>query len=65
VDSRLNGCYLVNSNQYVLVTFTCQQVQNFRRGILVLLKDLEGVIHEHQSIAIIMSVLHDPSSSHY
>jgi len=65
VDSRLVGCYLVSSNHYTFVTLTCQQVQTFRRGILIPLKDLEGAVHEDQNRTVIMSVLHDPSSSHY
>jgi len=63
VDSRLIGCYLINANQYTFVTLTCQQVQAFRRGILIPLKDLEGATHEDQNKAVVMSVLHEPSSS--
>ena len=65
VDSRLIGCYLINSNHYAFVTLTCQQVQTFRRGILIPLKDLEGAVREDQNRAVVMSVLHDLSSSHY
>ena len=65
VDSRLIGCYLVNCNQYAFVTLTCQQVQAFRRGILIPLKDLEGTVQEDRNKAVLMSLLHDPTSSHY
>lgn len=63
VDSRLIGCYLININQYTLVTLTSHRVQAFRRGILIPLKDLEGAVHDDRNKAVVMSVLHEPSSS--
>ena len=65
VDSRLIGCYVVNANQYTYETYTCQQVQAFRRGILIPLKELEGAVSDDQNKAVVMSVLHEPGSSLY
>ena len=65
VDSRLIGCYIVNTNHCTFVTLTCQHVQAFRRGMLIPMKVLEGAVHDDQNEAIVMSMLHEPSSSIY
>ena len=65
VDSRLIGCYLVNINQYTFVTLACQQVQAFRRGMLIPLQDLEGASRADQNHGVVMSMLHESSSSLY